>query len=116
MKMLGWMLISLTVAAHAQQIDDTSKTVTANAEQSADTSHWKHIVVAGFTGTQVAYSDWVQGGENAIAWDAALDGKSIYVLPTYVWTTTRTILAMGIRDWEPRVPEIRTIRSILPLN
>ena len=88
MKMIGWMLISLTVAAHAQQIADTSQTVAANAQQSADTSHWKHIVVAGFTGTQVAYSDWVQGGENAIAWDAALDGKSIYALPTYVWTTT----------------------------
>src|SRR5208283_4618678 len=88
MKMIGWMLMSSTVAAHAQQIADTSKTVVANAQQIADTSNWKHTVVAGFTATQVAYTDWVQGGENALAWDAALDGKSVYELPTYVWTTT----------------------------
>jgi len=88
MKLLGLMLVSLTVAAHAQQSADTSKTVAANAQHLADTSNWKHTVVAGFTATQVAYTDWVQGGENALAWDATLDGKSVYELPAYVWTTT----------------------------
>jgi Protein of unknown function (DUF3078)/Protein of unknown function, DUF481 len=88
MKMFGLMLMSLTVAAHAQQTADTSKTVVAHSQQIVDTSNWKHTVVAGFTATQVSYTDWVQGGENALAWDAALDGKSVYELPTYVWTTT----------------------------
>ncbi len=88
MKMLGWMLMSLTVVANAQHIADTSKTVAANAQHIADTSNWKHTLVAGFTATQVAYTDWVQGGNNALAWDATLDGKSVYELPTYVWTTT----------------------------
>jgi len=88
MKIVGWMLMLLTVAAHARQIADTSKSAAASVQQIADTSNWKHTVVAGFTATQVAYSDWVQGGENALAWDATLDGKSLYELPKYAWTTT----------------------------
>lgn len=61
---------------------------TANAQQIADTSNWKHSVVAGVTASQVSYTDWVQGGENALAWTATLEGKSFYELPTYVWTNT----------------------------
>lgn len=60
----------------------------ARAQQIADTSSWKHSVVAGITATQVSYTDWVQGGENALAWTATLDGKSSYIPAGYDWTTT----------------------------
>jgi hypothetical protein len=47
-------------------------------------------VVAGVTGSQVSYTDWVQGGENALAWTGRLEGKSMYELSHYVWTNTYT--------------------------
>jgi hypothetical protein len=74
MKILSWMLLSCAVVA--------------NAQQAADTTGWKHSVVAGLTATQVSYKDWVQGGENMLAWTATLEGKSMDDLPNYVWTNT----------------------------
>ena len=53
---------------------------TAEAQPLADTSNWKHTVTTGITATQVSYTDWAQGGENALAWTATLDGKSVYEL------------------------------------
>lgn len=37
---------------------------------------WKHSVVSALTVTQISFKDWAQGGENALAWTARLDGKS----------------------------------------
>lgn len=37
---------------------------------------WKHALVAGLTLTQVAFTDWTQGGENAMAYTATADGIS----------------------------------------
>ena len=74
MKMIVWMLLSCPIIVEAQQVGDTSS--------------WKHSVVAGVTATQVSYTDWVQGGENALAWTATLDGKSSYEPGGYVWSTT----------------------------
>jgi len=96
MKILGGMLLSLTVVANAQQI--------------ADTSGWKHSVVAGLTATQVSYTDWVQGGENALAWTATADGKSSYVPTGYDWTTTYDFAygntklgAQGVRKTDDKI-------------
>jgi hypothetical protein len=45
--------------------------------QPADSlSPWKHSVVGAFTFTQVSYSDWAQGGQNALAYAVALEGQS----------------------------------------
>lgn len=60
----------------------------AGAQPTADTSNWKHTVTTGITVTQVSYTDWAQGGENALAWTTTLDGKSVDELPTYVWSNT----------------------------
>jgi hypothetical protein len=37
---------------------------------------WKHGMVAGLTLTQVAFTDWAQGGENALSYTLGADGKS----------------------------------------
>lgn len=37
---------------------------------------WTHGMVGGVTLTQVAYTDWAQGGENSLAWTLTLEGKS----------------------------------------
>ncbi len=51
----------------------------------ADTA-WKHSLVAGLTLTQVAFTDWAQGGENALAYSASADGKSIFDNSDANWT------------------------------
>ncbi len=38
---------------------------------------WTHSLVAALTATQVSYTDWSQGGENALAYGLTLDGKSV---------------------------------------
>ncbi|MBA4312093.1 MAG: hypothetical protein C0417_05645 [Chlorobiaceae bacterium] len=38
---------------------------------------WKHGLVAGLTLTQVAFTDWAQGGENALSYTFSADGKSV---------------------------------------
>ncbi len=47
---------------------------------------WKHDLVAGLTLTQVSYTDWTQGGENAMAYTATADGKSEFNDTTYNWS------------------------------
>lgn len=37
---------------------------------------WKHSLVTGLTLTQVSFTDWAQGGENALSYTIAADGKS----------------------------------------
>jgi hypothetical protein len=49
---------------------------------------WKHSVVAGLTLTQVAYTDWVGGGDNALAYALSSDGKSIDEQERWDWATT----------------------------
>ena len=38
---------------------------------------WNHALVAGLTLTQVAFTDWAQGGENALSYTLSADGKSV---------------------------------------
>jgi len=41
---------------------------------SADTS-WKHTMIVSANITQIAFTNWVQGGENALAYALFLEGK-----------------------------------------
>ncbi len=55
-------------------------TIVVNAQETPVTPYpygWKHSLVAGLTLTQVAFTDWVQGGENALAYTLSVDGKSV---------------------------------------
>ena len=38
---------------------------------------WKHNLIAGLTLSQVAFTDWAQGGENALSYTINADGKSV---------------------------------------
>ncbi len=53
-------------------------TATALAQDSSKVPQygWKHSVIASLALTQVAFTDWAQGGENALAYGLALQGKS----------------------------------------
>jgi len=70
-------LFTIAVTALAQQ--DTAK---------APEYGWKHASVATLNGTQVAFTDWVQGGDNALAFAAGLTGKSILDQPQTNWSNS----------------------------
>jgi hypothetical protein len=48
---------------------------------------WKHKVVVAMNLTQVAFNNWTQGGENAFAWAASLDGKHTQLAEKTDWTS-----------------------------
>jgi hypothetical protein len=48
---------------------------------------WEHSLVAGLTLTQVAFTDWAQGGENALAYSLFADGKSVDDEEISNWTS-----------------------------
>lgn len=48
---------------------------------------WKHNVVAGLTLTEVAFTDWAQGGDNSLGYTASIDGKSVQDLEKTNWAT-----------------------------
>jgi len=53
---------------------------TASAQQDtakAPVYGWQHSIVSALNLTQVAFTDWAAGGENALAWKLSLDGKSV---------------------------------------
>lgn len=74
-----------TATKAAARIADTTTAVMR--VQAADTS-WKHTGVAGLSATQVAFTHWAQGGENAVAWTMRLEGKSELTVPRWDWTNT----------------------------
>jgi hypothetical protein len=47
---------------------------------------WKHSVVSGLTLSQISFRDWAQGGEDALAWTARLDGSSRLDDTTFSWS------------------------------
>jgi hypothetical protein len=50
--------------------------LSANLYGQTQDSVWKHSMVAGLNLTQVGFTDWAQGGENALAWTVGLEGRS----------------------------------------
>lgn len=57
-------------------------------EQSPPAAAWKHTLVSSLTITQVSYTDWSQGGENALAYTLSVDGKSVQDLTSTSWSNS----------------------------
>jgi len=71
---------------------------------------WIHSLVGSLTFTQVAFTDWAQGGENALAWALGADGKSTNEQERTSWSNTykfgfgQTRLGdQGIRKTDDRI-------------
>jgi hypothetical protein len=73
---LAVILLMVMIAAPGSAQTDTAK---------APVYGWKHSIVGSLTLTQVAFSDWSQGGENALAWALGLDGKSTNEQARSIW-------------------------------
>ncbi len=56
-------------------------------QASADTL-WKHTMIISANITQVSFTDWAQGGENALAYALFLEGKSTYAFNMINWVSS----------------------------
>jgi hypothetical protein len=63
--------------------------VAYSQEASPDTAKiWENSLVGAVTLSQVAFKDWAQGGESALAWTLIFDGKSAREGSRTNWTTS----------------------------
>lgn len=76
MKYLLTVFFTVIITAPIFAQVDTTKLVTG----------WNTGVVGSLTFTQVAYSDWSAGGDDAIAYNASINGKSINEQEMTTWT------------------------------
>lgn len=71
---------------------------------------WAHTMVGGLTLTQVSYTNWAGGGDNALAYAVGLDGKSVNDQEKTTWSTSLKLAfgqtrlgSQGIRKTEDRI-------------
>jgi len=57
----------------------------AAAKSDTMPSPWKHTMIVSMNITQVSFTDWAQGGENALAYALFLEGKSLYTQDIITW-------------------------------
>jgi hypothetical protein len=75
----------------------------------ADTS-WKHKIIINANITQVSFTDWAQGGENALAYALFLEGKSAYAEGVIDWVNSykfgygqAKLGSLGIRKTDDKI-------------
>jgi hypothetical protein len=49
---------------------------------------WTHGMVAGLTLSQISFTDWTAGGDNALSWALSFDGKSVNEQELTNWINT----------------------------
>lgn len=52
---------------------------------------WSHVLITGLTVTQASHTDWVQGGENALAYTFTVGGKSVRDVTQTSWSNSYKI-------------------------
>lgn len=77
MKHILFLLTLLVISSPAFADPDTAKIKLG----------WEHNIISGLTLTQISYTDWAAGGENAFAYNASIIGKSINEEEMTSWTT-----------------------------
>ncbi len=104
MQIRGWFLLFLFLAA------------TAPAQETPPKPAWTREVVGALNLTQVNFSNWTQGGENAVSWQIILTGKLEYQRHAVKWTSSGKFsfgkTKLGKSDFRKSVDEIR-LESVL---
>jgi hypothetical protein len=84
--------------------------------QPIDTSAWKHTIIISANVTQVSFTDWAQGGENALAYGLFLEAKSARMTDKIDWSNSykfgygqAKLGAQGIRKTDDNI----NLRSVL---
>ncbi len=89
---LGWFLgfilsVSAAWAQDAVQPDATANSTAASAAVSI-TDYWKKEVIANLNLNQASFSNWAQGGNNMISWQAGLNARLEHDNPAINWLNT----------------------------
>ncbi|HPR89663.1 MAG TPA: DUF3078 domain-containing protein [bacterium] len=84
MRKIALVLVLYIAAAWGQQ---TAPAGTAAPDTAKPAPPWTHKLVGSLLGNQVSFTDWKQGGEDAIAWNLLLDGKSAWDAAKNNWST-----------------------------
>lgn len=84
MRKLVFIIVLFAAAAWAQEIAPAGA---AAPDTAKPTPPWVHTLVGSLLGNQVTFTDWKQGGEDAIAWNTLLDGKSVYDVGKNNWSS-----------------------------
>ncbi len=74
------MLLMFLIAASAAMAQDLQNVPPAVVDTS-----WKHLMIVSVNITQISFTDWAQGGENALAYALFLEGKSTYAVDEIDW-------------------------------
>jgi Protein of unknown function (DUF3078) len=82
----------------------------AAAKSDTMPSPWKHTMIVSMNITQVSFTDWAQGGENALAYALFLEGKSLYTQDIITWENSyklgygqAKLGSQGIRKTDDRI-------------
>ena len=81
MKTLPWLLVFALASVTFSQEPKPASPVTAD-------SVWTHAMIVNANITQVSFTDWAQGGENALAYALFLEGKSTYARNVINWVNS----------------------------
>lgn len=84
---------------------------TASAQtDTAPAYGWKHTMTAGVNVSQISFTNWSGGGDNALSWTLVLDGKSVKDEEKTTWATSykfafgqARISDKGLRKTEDRI-------------
>lgn len=60
----------------------------ATAQEKPPDYGWQNTLVAGFNLSQLSLQNWVQGGEDMLAWSFHINGKAVLKQVDYAWTNT----------------------------
>jgi hypothetical protein len=98
------MLLFVFSVAHSQELQLTA------AKPDTMPSPWKHTMIVSANITQVSFTDWAQGGENALAYALFLEGKSVYTQDVLIWENSykfgygqAKLGSQGIRKTDDRI-------------
>ena len=86
--------VCLTTHGFAQEKEDQEREKAfreraAKLQQDSTKSYgWTHNLVTGLNLTQVSFKDWVQGGENSLAYTVWLNGSSVQDMEMTNWANT----------------------------
>ncbi len=110
---LTTIILTLCVALNVQ--GQTSATKKSPAKPPADTVNvWTPTLVTGLNVSQIAFSNWTQGGTNALAWTATVNGS--YNYKGNIWSLQNHLRASYGRSRLGGQASITTDNSLLLEN
>lgn len=86
MKNLVLIMLLLLTGTVVAQVQPPASAPTPT--QAVEAAPWKHTMIISANITQISFTDWAQGGENALAYALFVEGKSTYAVGVIDWVNS----------------------------